>query len=238
MKPKILYIDIETAPSEGLYFDMWKENNIVATTKPWYVLSVAWRWEGGKTEVAALPDYSHYKKSKTDDWYLMRTIHQLLDEADIVIAHNGDNFDLKKLNARFLILGLTPPSPYKTIDTLKVARKYFKLDSNRLEAIALVLGIGSKVPHTGIKLWQACMAGDLPSWKDMKKYNVHDVDLLVDVYKELRPWIKNHPNLTWWSGNNGACANCGKNARIKRGFGRNKKGLVQKYQCKACGAWS
>lgn len=237
MKPKILYLDIETAPSIGAYFDRWKENNIVWEERPWFILSVAFRWEGGKTQVVALPDYSHYKKDKYDDWYLMRTVHSLLDEADIVIAHNGDNFDLKKINARFITLGLLPPSPYKTIDTLKIARKYFKFDSNRLNAIAQLLGLGEKIKHTGEDLWKRAVDGEPAAWKDMRKYNVRDVDLLVDVYKELRPWIANHPNLTWWTGNNGDCPNCGKPNRIKRGFGRNKKGLYQKYQCK-CGAWS
>jgi hypothetical protein len=44
-----------------------------------------------------------------------------MDEADIICAHNGDAFDIKKINSRLITNGFKPPSPFKTIDTLKAA---------------------------------------------------------------------------------------------------------------------
>ena len=44
---------------------------------------------------------------------------------------------------------MPPPSPYKTIDTLKIARKYFGFNSSKLDDLGRVLGAGEKVRHGG-----------------------------------------------------------------------------------------
>lgn len=238
MKPKILHIDIETAPTLGWVWGLW-EQNVVAVERPWYILSVAWAWNDGPVKCFGLVDYPQYKKSKEDDTALMEHIWNLLDTADIVIAHNGDNFDLPKINARFLKHGMLPPEPYKTVDTLKVCRRYFKMDSNRLDSVAKYLAIGSKLPHTGIDLWQGCMRGDTKSWGVMKRYNKHDVVLLREVYKKLLPWITNHPNYNVYSEENG-CPNCGGKKIQRRGFDITRTGRKQRFHCQnpKCGAWS
>lgn len=236
--PRILLLDIETAPSLGYYFDLWKEGNIVGTVRNWYILSIAWQWYGETTvHCAGLIDYSAYKKDKEDDLSLAITIHDLLDQADIVIAHNGDRFDIKKINARLLRHGFSPPSPYKTVDTLKIAKKHFALDSNRLDAIGKYLGVGAKLPHTGFKLWEDCMAGDKTAWNLMKRYNKQDVVLLEKVYTILKPWMTNHPNVNVFTGKQEGCPACGGDLN-KRGFSITNTGRKQRYQCKDCGGWS
>lgn len=235
--PRILLIDIETAPSLGYYFDLWKEGNIVGNVKSWYILSFAWQWAGEKKiDCRGIVDYPRYKKNKEDDFALVHDIHTLLSQADIVVAHNGDRFDIRKINARFLKHGFPPPAPYKTVDTLKVARKYFAMDSNRLNDVAQYLGVGSKLPHTGFKLWEDCMRGDKKAWDLMKRYNKQDVVLLHDVYMTLRTWMTNHPNVNIFTGKNPACPNCG-GAVQKRGFNITKTGRTQRYQCER-GCWS
>lgn len=240
MNPRILALDIETAPSIGMYFDPYKEGNIVSQVQSWYILSYSYQWLGEKAvHVRGLVDYPRYDKERTNDKLLMADLWKLLDEADIVIAHNGDKFDIKKINARFLFHGFKPPAPYKTVDTLKVARRYFKLDSNRLDAVAKYLNIGAKLPHTGINLWELCMAGDRKAWNMMKRYNKHDVVLLVAVYYALRAWMTNHPNVNVFSEEQHACPNCG-GACQRRGFSPTRTGQQQRYQCKnpLCSAWS
>lgn len=245
MKPKILHLDIENCPSLGWYYDLWKEGNIVGNKSEWYILSVAWRWaHEKKTRVAALVDYPLYKKESENDRALLEQVWKLLDEADIVVAHNGDKFDLPKLNARFFLHGMKPPSPYKTVDTYKVAKKYFKLSSNRLDSIARALKIGHKLPNTGFDLWRGCMAGDKKSWALMKRYNMHDVNLLVEVYLKMLPWMQNHPNYGVFLGED-ACRNCGNTNLQRRGHEPTKTGLKQRFQCvkkhngqPGCGAWS
>lgn len=239
MEPKILLFDVENSPSLGWYYDLWKEGNIVGEKAGWYMLSFAYKWLGEKkVRSYALPDFNGYKPGSEDDKALVKELWKLFDEADVVIAHNGDKFDTRKANARFMYYNMPPPSPYKTIDTLKVARKYAMFMSNKLDSLGDHLGHGRKVVHTGFHLWKGCMSGDMKAWKHMIKYNKQDVVLLEKLYLHLRPWITNHPNLGVLTNNPHACPNCGSNNLMKQGTDYTSTGRVQQYNCKGCGRWS
>src|ERR1700719_3656227 len=118
------------------------------------MLSFAYKIAGEKkVHTRCLADYPGYKKNTEDDKALVTDLWTIFDQADIQIGHNADKFDIKKSNARFLMHKLNPPSPYKTVDTLKIARRAFKLDSNKLDDLGYYLGLGRKLPHTGFHLW-------------------------------------------------------------------------------------
>ncbi len=234
--PKILLLDIETAPSLGFYFDLWKEGNIIETRSDWFILSFAYKWLGERrVTVRALPDFPSYKRDLEDDRSLCRELHTLLSEADICVAHNGDRFDLPKICARLVVHGFQPPTPYKSIDTLKIARKHFRFDSNRLDALARYLKIGKKLPTTGVHMWRGCMLGDKKAWKRMRRYNAHDVELLEGVYLKLRPWASTHPNLSHYTRDPIACPTCESHRTQRRGFRPSATGKRQLCQCTACG---
>ena len=57
----------------------------------------------------------------------------------VLVAHNAD-FDLSFLKAEFEACGMNFP-PYPVVDTLKLARKSGRFESNRLGNIAQTLGI-------------------------------------------------------------------------------------------------
>ena len=182
-------------------------------------------------ETHALPDYKGYKPGTENDKQVILEAWRLIDEADIVIAHNGDHFDIRKLNARFAFYNLPPPSPYKTVDTLKIARRYFNFTSNKLDSLGDHLGYGRKLVHTGFNLWKGCMTGDPKSWKHMIDYNKRDVVLLEKIYLHFLPWIKNHPPISFSD-----CPNCGKpNILTTRSY-MTQKGAKTRGQC-VCGAW-
>jgi hypothetical protein len=105
-----------------------------------------------------------------------------------------------------------------------------------LDYVAQKLGVGAKVEHTGFDLWLGCMAGDEKSWRMMKKYQIQDVNLLLDLYDKLLPWIK-HPNMGVESEDGPACTNCGSTDLKRRGYEIMATGKYQKYQCKKCGKW-
>ena len=236
---KLLIYDIETSPLQSYTWGTY-QTDVVKVEKDWYMLSFAYKWYGEKkTKVYGLPDFATYKKDPTDDIELVKKLHELFDEADVVVAHNGDNFDQKKSSARFLLNGLTPPSPYQQIDTLKVAKRYFKLTSNRLNDIGQYLKVGKKVETGGFDLWLKCMAGDQKAWKLMKKYNKQDVDLLELVYEKLLPWIKNHPNRAVLDGVPDACPNCGAVGKMQlRGKYATRTMVKQNVQCQSCFAYN
>lgn len=236
MKPKILLFDLETAPSLGWVWAKW-ETNVLDFEQEWYILSFVAKWKDGKYITCALPDFKGYTKHPENDKQLVKKLWKLFDEADVIIAHNGDNFDIKKANARFAYYNMKPPSPYKTIDTLKVARRHFSFTSNKLDDLSKYLGYGRKLVHTGFNLWQRCMKGDPKAWKKMVRYNKRDVELLEKIYLHFRPWIDNHPNLNLLNDTTRTCPNCG--GVIKRqGFRISRVSKFQRYKCMSCGAWS
>ncbi len=236
--PRITLIDTENAPNLGYVWGKW-EQNVIEYKSNWYFLSFAHKELGSKTiKCHTLPDYSPWKKDREDDKALVEAMWHVLDQSDIVIAHNGDRFDLRKANARFVAHGMKPPSPYKSIDTLKIARRFFQFDSNRLDDLGQYLGVGRKLPHTGKHLWFGCMAGDPKAWATMKKYNIQDVSLLERIYLKLRPWATTHPNINHLSRCADACPTCQSKNIQYRGFSFTRTGQRQRLQCRDCGKWA
>ena len=241
MSAKILLLDIETAPGLGWAWSKY-DTNIIEFEQDWYILSVAYKWLGEMpVTVRALSDYPAYKKRPLDDSMLMVDIQSVLDEADIVVAHNGAGFDVKKINTRLLVHDLKPPAPYKVYDTLKEFRKIFKFDSNKLNDLCKILGIGAKIPHVGFALWKGCMSGDPVAWATMKEYNAQDVLLLEEIYLRLLPW-GNHPDVNLY-GDTGTkptsacCPSCGSGRVQRRGVAVARTRKYQRLNCQACGSW-
>ena len=239
-KPKIILIDIETSPIVGYTWGTY-DQTVLKVIEPSKIISVAWKELHSKTTyVKCLSDYTGYKKGIIDDKRLIQEVWKILDDADIAIAHNGDSFDFKRLNARFVWHGLTAPSAYQTIDTLKVAKKHFKFDGNSLNSLGQYFNLGSKAATGGFSLWTECISGDKSAWNKMKAYNKQDVDLLEKVYLVLRPYQANHPNVTLISGgcDGETCPSCQSTSVMKRGLAYTRTGSKQRYQCKDCGSWS
>lgn len=228
-KPNILFIDIETTPNLAWTWGYY-ETDVLEVVKEWEILSVACKY-------LTLKPIAFAGQDKFSEEEIVKFIWKQLDQADVVIAHNGDRFDIRKINAKFLKYGLTPPSPYKTVDTRTVAKRYFALNSNKLDYIGKYLNLGQKIHHEGMPLWFDCMEGKAEAWKTMRTYNVNDITLLEKIYLKLRPWIKNHPNLADYD-TAVVCPKCGEADDITSKGTRQSGILVkQRYVCKSCGGW-
>jgi len=239
-EPRILIYDIENTPVKGYTWGYY-EQTLVGIDEDWWMLCFAYRWLGEEeVHVVAQPDFKRdYKRNLKDDRRVVRKLWDLFDEADIIVAHNGDRFDEVKARARFLKHGLGAPKSYKTIDTKKVASREFKLTANKLDVIAQYLGLGHKMPNTGMDLWFGCMEGDPESWDTMKRYNVHDVELLEDVYLAMRPFMTNHPNMALLAGTGAlACTRCLSLSVQRRGYHYTSVSRFPKYKCNDCGSYS
>ena len=236
--PRILIWDIETSPSLGWVWQKY-ETDVLAFESQWYLLSIAWKWLDEKqVHVKGLCDFDRYKNEPENDYDLAALAHELFCEADIVIAHNGIAFDTRKAQARMIIHGFDPPTPFREIDTLKVARSRFAFTSNKLGDLCDVLGIGRKLETGGFQTWLGCINGDANAWSKMKRYNKNDVIILEKLYTKLRPWINGHPNVSMFTDNLDCCPKCGADTMMKRGFGRNRTSTFQRWQCTSCGGWS
>lgn len=237
----MLFIDIETAPIIMAAWTLFEANS-VWVERDTYIMCFAARWGDQKrTKTFALPDYARYRRDRHDDKDLCRELFEHLDKADVVVAHNGDAFDIKKINSRLAVHGFKPPSPYKTIDTLKFARRTFKFDSNKLDNLGRYLGEGRKLPNTGATLWRGCVAGEEASWRTMRRYNAKDVDLLVGVYERLKGWAPSHPDMRLYQEkpprNTPDCPTCRSANVQRRGFNIAKVRKSERFQCRDCGSW-
>ena len=131
---------------------------------------------------------------------------------------------------------MSPPSPYRTIDTLKVSRKYFGLLSHKQDDIGEYTGTGRKI-KVDKQLWLDCTSGNKKALKLMKAYNAQDVVLLEKNYLRYRPWIKNHINLDNYSEFT-TCPRCRSSKLVNRGYQFNQTTKYARIYCKSCHGWS
>lgn len=237
MAPSILVLDIETAPDVVWTWGVYQANAI-SVKEHWYVLSFAAKWVGqSKVIVRGLCDYPDYDPSENDDSQLLRELWDLLERADVVVAHNGASFDVRKLNARFIDLGFDPPPPYKVIDTKRDLKRVAWFSSNKLDWLSKQFKLGEKIP-TDFSLWEGCMTGKKDAWKKMLEYNKHDVVLTEKLYHKIAPWI-DQPNANIFTKGD-RCPNmaCGSTHLVKRGIYAAKTRTYQRYLCADCGTWS
>jgi DNA polymerase elongation subunit (family B) len=232
-------VDIETAPILGYVWGLWDQNialNQIHTD--WHILSWSAKWLGdapGKTMYMDQRD----ARDIEDDSKILKVLWKLLDEADIIITQNGKAFDQKKINARFVFHGMQPPSSYRHIDTVQIARKHFGFTSNKLEYMTKKLCKkfvkSSHKKFSGFELWRECLNGNLAAWNEMRRYNKYDVLSLEELYYKLAPWDSSI-NFSVYHGTEHHVCSCGSREFKKRGFFFTNRGKFQRYKCKSCGA--
>jgi hypothetical protein len=233
-EPKILFLDIETFPNLGYVWGKYDQNVIRYTQQSCIATFVA-KWAGKKEIITkALPDYAGYKPGSYSDKAIVLDLWKLFDEADIIVAHNGDQFDVKVVVGRFILHNMRPPSPFKTIDTKKLTKEVARYNSNALDDLRGQLFETHKI-KTDFDLWEGCINGDPKCWANMVKYNKVDVLLLEKLYYRLAPFAKTHPNLTFWT--RGECPKCGGHNVQYRGVARCITRQYQRFQCNDCGSW-
>lgn len=241
-QPSGVAVNTSITPLRILFFDVETSWMIVKTHHPKveYIRSDqvvhrrfmhcwAAQWAGEK-KVHADRQTSAEATAK-DDSRIAASLAALVREADYVVAHNGDNFDIPKLRNRLIIAGLEPPGPVPSIDTLKMARK-LGFDHNNLDSLAGELGVGKKVENPR-GLWDEAYEGNDFALQQMVRYCKHDVALLAGVFERLRPHAVSLPRLV--DGEGSFCPYCGSTEYQRRGSRRTNAGTSQRYQCNECG---
>lgn len=234
-QPKVLLIDIETTPLQVHCWGTWKQRiGYEQVINDWFMLSYSAKWLfDSKVHSSVLTPQEAINK---DDSRITKELWMLFDKADILIGHNIWGFDLPKAQTRFLLNKLAPPSPFQVIDTLKVAQKNFRFASNKLDYIGQLMLNDRKI-HTEYQLWLRCLDGDPDALKDMLVYNQKDVLLLEEAYVFLRPYIKNHPNMSiYQESHEPSCPNCGSTDIDECGHYTTSVNRYLAFRCKNCGA--
>lgn len=177
-----------------------------------------------------------WAKDPENDLHILKSIWKMMDEADYVVAHNV-KFDVPTLNSRFLQMGMKPPSSFKTIDTLQIAKSNFRFTSNKLQFLADKLTDDAKMDPGGFSTWmKICRYQDTAAFDTMMEYNCQDVWVLEEVYNILKPWAKTHPSLPV-SGDLSTmrCNVCESTSIKKNGHYNTQTQKYQKFRCNDCG---
>jgi DNA polymerase elongation subunit (family B) len=240
---KILLFDIETSPMEA-YIWALKQNGWIAPSmikKSWAILSwsAKWLFDSEIHRGIVTPE----EAVNREDSSIIHELWTFLDEADIIIAHNGARFDVRRMNARFALNGLSPPMPYRVIDTLRVARRQFDLPSYKLDYVNGLFGLDTKKGNEeGMDLWKKCV-GDFgykeikPALIRMADYCDNDVVILEELYVQIRAWIKDHPNMGLYIDTEGEkCTKCGSTDLDWRGKYYTPAGRYRAFRCMSCAA--
>jgi DNA polymerase elongation subunit (family B) len=231
--PKILTIDIETAPHLAFVWGLWNENIPLARLiEASEVLCFAAKWRDSK-EIMFFSKQEHGKDT------MIKEAHNLIDQADYLVHFNGKRFDYPHLCREFLLAQMPPPSPTLQVDLYSVIRSKFKFASNKLDHVVQELGLGEKVhKDVDFELWVGCMNGDPKAWKTMERYNKQDVRITEKLFDTIRPWLGNLINYSLFTGEI-CCTACGSSNIQKRGPKLRGKSIVQQYACMEanCGAW-
>ena len=236
--PKILVLDIETAPILGYVWGLFDQNVALNQIQAdWHVLGWAAKWLG-ESKIMYM-DQRNSKKVE-DDKEILKGIWKLMDEADIIVSQNGKKFDVKKLNARFIFHGFQPPSSFRQIDTLVLAKKHFGFTSNKLEYMTNKLCTKyKKLTHSkfpGFELWKQCLAGNIKAWKEMERYNKHDILSTEELYDKLKAWDNSINFNAYYEDAVDTKCSCGSTDFAKNGFHHSNIGKYQRYKCKQCGS--
>lgn len=236
--PKILLLDIETSFMKAAIWKLYK--NIITSDmllSEWFMLSWAAKWLYSETVMSRC--LNSKEALEEFDFNILVPLWDLLDEADIIVAHNAKRFDIKRINTRFIIHDLLPPKTYKMIDTLEVIRQSFAFPSNGLGFVNNMLKIPGKMDNSGMDLWKGCVSGDTKSLREMEEYNKQDVVALEQLYLKVRPWIKSHPNTNVYTDIEvPVCASCASKSLVDSGFFTTQSGKYQQYRCLDCGSYS
>ena len=231
---KILTLDIETSPNIAYVWRFFKENispNQILDHCD--IMCFAAKWlDNNEVMYFGMPE---------SEQSILETMNSLLDQADIIVGHNLSRFDAAKIRGRSLVHGLDLPSPYKEIDTYQVARKEFGFDGNSLDYLTRVFKIAKKSTHKefpGFELWAECLRGNERAWEVMKEYNIDDVISTEELYLQMRPYMRNHPNISVMLENEViTCPKCGSMDNERRGFYVTNISKYQRYRCRSCGGW-
>lgn len=233
--PRILIFDIESAPMQAFVWKRYKESvSLDQTISESFMLcwSAKWLYEEDVMGDCLTPQ----EAVGEDDRRIVDSLYKLVNTADILVAYNGRNFDIPYMNQRFLVYGYPPYVPTHIIDPYETAKSVFRFSSNKMDHIATELGLQNKI-KTDFDLWRGCMMGQEDALKDMLTYNKQDVVVLEEIYCQMLPWIKNHPNLSNYFEDKERCVKCGseKYTKLNRFF-YTPSGKYELYRCNSCGA--
>ena len=236
--PKILLFDLETSAALVYAFGRNKQyiNQDAVHTEGGKILMASYRWLHENT-THILVNKEQIRQGS--DYWVTDHLWDLFHQADAVVAHNGRNFDVKMLEAACLRNDLPPLPTVHILDTLEIAKKKFRLPSNKLDSLAAFLNIGRKVTHSGIDLWAKVQQGDEEAIEEMVEYCLHDTELLLEVFLYLRSrgLVSGFNAANYYDDDKMRCKTCGSaDLEYTERMVTTPTGKFKEIRCNGCGS--
>jgi len=237
-KPKILILDLETSADIVATFGRRQINvsqsNIIVEGNE--IISAAWMWYGENKVQSTCSAFDNFQIDLDEEQGVVQQLVDVLNQADAVVIHNA-RFDLGTIQHRMLFHKMGKIPTVKVIDTLQLARKYLKLRSNKLEAIAKYFGLSDKMQNEGISLWIKTQMGDIDAMATMIEYNEKDVEALGDVFKTFQPLSSTFNQGLLVDASSPVCGACGSTDVSPTGrLVHTTVSSFSEYECHDCGA--
>ena len=239
--PRVVGLDIETAPIQAYIWRLGKQvvtlDQVIQHSS---ILSFSYMVRGEDK----VHFYSTFGQADPyDDKWLLQKLWHILDEASVVVAHNGARFDMPIIRYRMYHHGMPPPSPWKLLDTLLMSRSVGMADSHKLAYLTKRLA-EQKSSHgkfPGLALWKEFLKGNKGARDEMQDYNDQDVRSMMALFEAMLPWSRNVSNLVnIQSGidKGPQCPRCGSHDVQARGYTQTAAARYKRYRCNSCGGWS
>jgi len=229
---KRLFWDIETSPNLGYFWNIGKVYLSYENIKEERaIICICWKWQEYEKVHSLTWDTG-------DDKKMVTKFMSVLKKADEAVAHNGDKFDMRWFNTRCLKHGLVMPE-IKTVDTLAIARRRFKLNSNRLDYLGQFLLGRGKLP-TNYQLWKDVCEGDKKALKRMVAYCKNDVGgLLQPVWEKMQKFHKPKTHVgVLWNRAKWTCPECGsRDVHTNKTYATTAGSVRYGMMCKSCGRY-
>lgn len=183
-KPKRrLFFDIEVSPNIVFSWRVGQDQSIPheSLIQERAIICIGYKWEGDK-------EVSYLVWDKGNDGNMMKKFATIIDSADELVTQNGDRYDIRWVRTRCMYHGIPVSSKFNSIDTLKMARAQFSLNSNKLDYMGQFLKEGKKI-KTDYDLWRdIVLHNDKKALTKMVDYCKEDVNLLERVYNRLQEY--------------------------------------------------
>lgn len=239
--PKIFIFDLEMAPMEVYAWQTGKQYiSHDRILKPKSIISWAGKWLDSDEIVSH--KVTRQEAIDREDGRIMKKLWKYMDKAQVLIGHNMKGFDRKEANTSFTLNDMSPPSPYKIIDTLKEARKHFSFASNTLDYLTY-LTCDEEKKKVHFPLWHRCVnesgKDNNRALGDMETYNRQDIRATEDLFYKLRPWMSmSGVNLALFCEGDieGRCGKCtSRDITLSDNYYYTTVNRYKTYRCNHCG---
>jgi len=140
-------------------------------------------------------NYPEWTNDRANDYQITKAIAEELRRHAIVIGHYSSKFDIPFLRAKMTKHSLEPLPQMFGIDSWRIAKNNFQVQSRRLKNLAEFFDIGEKETVEGPLWMDAAYNGDKEAMDKIVQHNIKDVEILERLACISFPYLRSIPRL-------------------------------------------